>query len=651
MSYQSIASFFSNHFVESCAIVFLLICVAARIFNEISGFKRLKKEREELQTAKDAFETYKLSIQSDRKKLDDDAASRLRTQQAQYAANEKRLAQQEAAMRQSLVHIRSSLRKTLLDDLRAFPAFASLSEDDKQLTSAITSDMWIFPPFEFSACVSSGSGKTYHTSLRGCDCEDFKFRKRPCKHMIRLGISLGLLLNYDTDAQRIELSHIMTQKNEHQAALAKKEKFITAKEEHLRHLEKTQDQTYPWLAELRADAYETADTQWIDYLQNKSRPAMQKATEVSSIIHGELRQARIAAKQAEYQVHFYESLFPWLLDYKELPPAEAFSYVQDDSSSPPEEDVAVANKYLSPQERAELSDAERYQLILDRYIARGKTNWEIGIEYERYIGYLCEQRGYSVTYNGARAKLEDMGRDLILRRGNDVILVQCKRWASEKVIRENHVFQLAGSVFEYQYQHPQQSVSGVMVTSTTLSEVAQRCAGYLGIQVFSGVPFQEYQFAHELCHFVIHQPVCAHYRWLEETLCELMSWCVLSWIYANRVSAPLSTMNGIYDSIPRYISNSRQDRLDLGGFPLHLFVAKNLPHLRSDCYDRRLNRSIANELFPLFLAHPELWQIVFRLPYLSNTVSLYTALHFICDMSGTSKDLRNDLVRLLVGQA
>lgn len=492
MSYQSIASFFSNHFIESCIIVFLLICAAARIFNEISGFKRLKKEREELQTAKDSFETYKLSIQSDRKRLDDDAASRLRTQQAQYAANEKRLAQQEAAMRQSLVHIRSSLRKTLLDDLRAFPAFASLSEDDKQLTSAITSDMWIFPPFEFSACVSSGSGKTYHTSLRGCDCEDFKFRKRPCKHMIRLGISLGLLLNYDTDAQRIELSHIMTQKNELQAALAKKEKFIATKEEHLRHLEKTQDQTYPWLAELRADAYETADTQWIDYLQNKSRPATQKAAEVSSIIHGELRQARIAAKQAEYQVHFYESLFPWLRDYKELPPAEAFSYVQDDSSPPPEEDVAIANKYLSPQERAELSDAERYQLVLDRYIARSKTNWEIGIEYERYIGYLCEQHGYSVTYNGARAKLEDMGRDLILRRENDVILVQCKRWASEKVVHENHIFQLAGSVFEYQYQHPQQSVSGVLVTSTTLSEVAQRCAGYLGIQVFSGVPFQEY---------------------------------------------------------------------------------------------------------------------------------------------------------------
>ena len=85
-----------------------------------------------------------------------------------------------------------------------------------------------------------------------------------------------------------------------------------------------------------------------------------------------------------------------------------------------------------------------------------------------------------------------MGRDLILQGKENTVLIQCKRWADYKSVHENHVFQLAGSVFEYQYQHPQQSVSGVLVTSTTLSEVAQRCAGYLGIQVFSGVPFQEY---------------------------------------------------------------------------------------------------------------------------------------------------------------
>ena len=72
------------------------------------------------------------------------------------------------------------------------------------------------------------------------------------------------------------------------------------------------------------------------------------------------------------------------------------------------------------------------------------------------------------------------------------LLVQCKRWAAEKTVHENHVFQLAGSVFEYQYQHPRQAVSGALVTSTSLSEVTQRCAEYLGIRIFSGVPFQEY---------------------------------------------------------------------------------------------------------------------------------------------------------------
>lgn len=489
MSYQSLARFFSDHFVESCVIVFFLICAASRVFNELSGFKKLRKERENLRTAKDAFEARRSSMQANAQKQEEALVTRLRDQ---HALNEKRLAQQEADMQRSLVRIRSNLRKSLLDDLRSFPAFASLSEDDKQLANAITSDMWIFPPFDFSASISSGSGRTYHTSLHSCDCEDFKFRKRPCKHMIRLGISLGLLLNYDTDAKRVEISHLLTEKNELQATLAREDTALSKRREYLHRLEHTQDQTYPWLAKLRADAYEASDEQWVDYLKNKSRPATQKAAEVSSIIRGELRQSRIAAKRAEYQVHFYESLFPWLLDYKELPPTEAFSYVQDNSDASPEEDAVIVNQYLSPEERAKLSDTERYQLILDRYIARRKTNWEIGIEYERYIGYLCEQHGYSVTYNGARAKLEDMGRDLILRHKDDVILVQCKRWASEKIVHENYVFQLAGSVFEYQYQHPNQTVSGVLVTSTSLSEVAQRCAAYLGIQIFSGIPFHEY---------------------------------------------------------------------------------------------------------------------------------------------------------------
>lgn len=40
---------------------------------------------------------------------------------------------------------------------------------------------------------SGYSGKTYNVSLDSCTCEDFKFRKKPCKHMIAFAIEINAL--------------------------------------------------------------------------------------------------------------------------------------------------------------------------------------------------------------------------------------------------------------------------------------------------------------------------------------------------------------------------------------------------------------------------------------------------------------------------
>ena len=120
----------------------------------------------------------------------------------------------------------------------------------------------------------------------------------------------------------------------------------------------------------------------------------------------------------------------------------------------------MLRNWISPEEYQSLSTTERYQLALDRYVSRAKSAWDVGIEYERYIGYLCEKSGYSVYYSGAIKCKEDMGRDLILEKEGTIVLVQCKRWAREKTIHENHVFQLAGSTDEYQYTHPEKNVIG-----------------------------------------------------------------------------------------------------------------------------------------------------------------------------------------------
>lgn len=410
------------------------------------------------------------------------------------------LSQRSSALRKLESRINDQIREktiSLAKDIasRSYlsetPVFAALASDTlpyDRLLSSLTSGMRIMSPFDISATVQSGS-EIYRTSLYHCSCPDYQFRKQPCKHMMRLGLEVGMLIGLDKQPLHDEVASLI----ENRQSITREKADLIKKRQLLNRLECSQDQSYAWLAKLRAEAYEAADEKYIDYLLGKSRPATQTASEISKIIHGELRQSRIAVKQLEYQLHFYESIFPWLEDYKEVPPLEAFSYEQRAADVAQEEDrQSQYRTYISQKEWFDLSESDRYQLILDRYIARSKSNWEIGIEYERYIGYLCEQEGYKVTYNGAREKLEDMGRDLILKRNGETILVQCKRWAEYKTVHENHVFQLAGSVFEYQYQHPGETITGALVTSTELSDIASRCAGYLGIKVFAKVPFKEY---------------------------------------------------------------------------------------------------------------------------------------------------------------
>lgn len=148
-----------------------------------------------------------------------------------------------------------------------------------------------------------------------------------------------------------------------------------------------------------------------------------------------------------------------------------------------------------------------------------------------------------------------------------------------------------------------------------------------------------YQFAHELCHFVIHASVCDHYRWLEESMCELMSWCVLFWVYNHREDFSLSTCVRIYDTFPSYISNSQQDCIDIKDIPLGRFISQNAAYLQRECYDRRMNRAIANELFPLFVKYPELWHIVLQLPLLTDEMPLDEAVPLICHNAAVPDDL------------
>jgi hypothetical protein len=246
---------------------------------------------------------------------------------------------------------------------------------------------------------------------------------------------------------------------------------------------------------------------WADYeraradrlatsLQYKKHPAKNAAREVRAK-GKELAAMRRELKRTQWVLALYEFHFPWLSELRDFD--EELSYVEGepdpvgpDAGGAAAQQLDPAQHFLSKEEYAALSDAERNQRALDRYLMSRKTPWQVGRDYERYIGYLREQAGAKVTYQGIFAGLEDLGRDLICETPNGIEVIQCKRWATRKTIHEKHVFQLFGTVVAMRIEHPDKTISATFTTTTTLSERAHQFADQLNIRVEEAVPLADY---------------------------------------------------------------------------------------------------------------------------------------------------------------
>lgn len=250
------------------------------------------------------------------------------------------------------------------------------------------------------------------------------------------------------------------------------------------------EQTYPWLATQVADFLYINDEAEAERLRNKSRPALKAADSLSKIAK-EKRQIQLQCKMQEYQLNYYETIFPWLEEFKQCDPKESAAIIAENPTDSKDE-YEILKNWLSPQEYQQLSTIEKYQLALDRYKRRKKTDWAIGIEYERFIGYFYESQGFHVTYQGALKGKMDMGIDVIASLGDQVCIVQCKRWAKEKTIHEKHIFQLYGSTILYQIEHPNINARALLVTTTCLSDVAKKCCEYLKVGYYENYALIDY---------------------------------------------------------------------------------------------------------------------------------------------------------------
>jgi hypothetical protein len=258
---------------------------------------------------------------------------------------------------------------------------------------------------------------------------------------------------------------------------------------------------FPWLARAYADYFHLIDRKRASRLETKKRPARQTAREIKRDIAKKRRKAEEKWRILRARVDYYETLFPWLTDYVDEDIDDLIGYVLEDRNVEPEADDSSdsVRKWISEVEYRKLSTAERNQKALERYLGSRKPRWKIGRDYERYVGYAWEQKGYSVKYFGIEQGFCDLGRDLIARNDEHTQIIQCKMWSRHKTIREKHLFQLYGSTVKYRIQaecepeakqmsmfesRPSSQVRPVFVTTTKLSDMARRVARALGIEVF-----------------------------------------------------------------------------------------------------------------------------------------------------------------------
>ncbi|MBW8000695.1 MAG: restriction endonuclease [Planctomycetes bacterium] len=276
----------------------------------------------------------------------------------------------------------------------------------------------------------------------------------------------------------------------------------------IQKLAKQKSMGFPWLAEAYADYFALKDGEIEKHLKYKKHPAYTAAENVK-IIKNEKRELIKENRIISYKINYFEKLFPWLSDLIAEDEDEEMPVRIEDGVKNDDNEDRVKN-YLTPEEYKSFPSIERNQMALDRYLRnRYKSKWAIGRDYEMYVGYLYEQKGCSIEYKGIIDGFEDLGRDIIAKKSDEVCIIQCKRWAQYKVIHEKHIFQLFGTTMEYwvknfrNHEKPksfeefakflnENKLRPIFFTSTSLSDKAREMANALSVEIIENEPLGEF---------------------------------------------------------------------------------------------------------------------------------------------------------------
>ena len=189
----------------------------------------------------------------------------------------------------------------------------------------------------------------------------------------------------------------------------------------------------------------------------------------------------------QYKFEYLLAIYPELRVYEE---DDAYlQYMQE------EEQRCNIKNWITDTEYSKLTEVEREQLAVDRYIKNNNkwTSWEKGRNYEIYVAYMLYNDksilddGYDIIQEGLNKKLEDKGRDIIAthRKTGQVLIIQCKNWSEHSMIRENVIFQLYGSYMQWLVDNHKGLTDDVvpcLYYTCDLSPVAEECARMLKVR-------------------------------------------------------------------------------------------------------------------------------------------------------------------------
>jgi hypothetical protein len=233
------------------------------------------------------------------------------------------------------------------------------------------------------------------------------------------------------------------------------------------------------------------------YLSFKERPAKVEAWRIKELKQ-ETKKYLEQFKQMQYKYEELLILFPELKDYvdnfetiKELENVKNLNQLREEYDN--------VRDYISKEDYQKLTELERNQLALERYIKREKTSWQIGRDYELFIGFLLRKEGCHVQQYGIEKRLEDLGCDIIATKDGKCYVIQCKRWKEERKIHEKNILHLYGTCMLFKINYKQKDAGGLFprevvplfVSTHEVTSTAREIANILGVKL-SSIPFAEF---------------------------------------------------------------------------------------------------------------------------------------------------------------